>query len=214
MKRIALLLLLLYFNGSMFGQIKSRPRKPNIILVLTDDLGYSDLSCYGNPLIKTPFLDNMAGKGVMATSFITVSPTCTPSRASLLTGRYCSRMDLPVPLGPGDKRGIPAHEITIAEMLKSSGYATALVGKWHLGIMATHCPTNRALINSSGCYTAMTIAMPYVKTDTIIKIFRNSIPEIIDTARQSFDRFVYERVYQLYQRIDPAEKAFLSLPGS
>lgn len=86
-----------------FSQSKTSARKPNVIIVLTDDMGYSDISCYGNPLIRTPFLDAMARKGVMATSFITTSPTCSPSRVSLITGRYCSRTDLLWPVGPETK---------------------------------------------------------------------------------------------------------------
>lgn len=112
---------------------KAPKRKPNIIVVLADDLGYGDVGTFGANMIKTPALDKMARDGVKLTSFFASANICTPSRAGLLTGRYPIRTGLAHQvIMPNDSNGLPRSEITIAEALKPD-YATALIGKWHLG---------------------------------------------------------------------------------
>jgi len=108
-------------------------RLPNVVIVFTDDLGWGDLSCYGSTLIRTPVLDAMARRGMRFTDFYSGQPSCTPSRTALLTGRYAPRANLGVVLQPTTQRGLAKHEITMPEYLKTRGYATAHIGKWHLG---------------------------------------------------------------------------------
>jgi len=109
----------------------------NIVIIYADDLGYGDLGCYGSPVIRTPHLDRMADEGLRFTDFYSGAAVCTPSRAALLTGRYPVRSGMAGPrvvLFPNSKGGLPTTEITLAEALKTAGYATAHIGKWHLGI--------------------------------------------------------------------------------
>ena len=115
------------------GPAVAQGRGPNFVVILTDDLGYGDLGVYGHPSIQTPQIDRMAAEGVRLTEFYSAAPACTPARAALLTGRYPIRSGLVRVLVPKEKWGIPASEITLAEALKEQGYATACIGKWHLG---------------------------------------------------------------------------------
>ena len=111
----------------------SAAEEPNFILIFADDLGYGDLGVYGSSKIRTPHLDRMAAEGLRFTDFYTTAPFCSPSRASLLTGRYPVRAGVPYVLFPMETTGLPQEEITIGELLRDEGYATAVVGKWHLG---------------------------------------------------------------------------------
>lgn len=120
------------------------PAPPNFIIILADDLGYGDLGCYGHPTIRTPNLDRMAAEGMRFTDFYSAAEVCTPSRAALLTGRLPIRSgmssDTRRVLFPDSAGGLPAEEITLAEALKSKGYATACFGKWHLGHLSQYLP--------------------------------------------------------------------------
>ena len=107
--------------------------KPNVIIIFCDDVGYADVGVFGAKGYKTPHLDRMAAEGVKFTDFYAAAPSCTPSRAALMTGCYPQRVSLPNVIGPSAKVGISSGEQTIAEVLKPLGYATACYGKWHLG---------------------------------------------------------------------------------
>jgi len=120
---------------------KPQAGKPNFIIIYADDQGYQDVGCFGSPKIKTPNLDRMAKEGMRFTDFYSVASVCTPSRAGLMTGCYAQRVGLPSVLFPRSNTGLSAKEVTIPEILKSAGYATACVGKWHLGHHKPFLPT-------------------------------------------------------------------------
>jgi arylsulfatase A len=118
--------------------------KPNFIVIYADDQGYGDLSCYGATKFKTPHIDKMAAEGMKFTDFYVTAPVCSPTRSSLVTGCYPRRVGMHQHvLFPHSTRGLNPKEITIAELLKKQGYATACVGKWHMGHQKQFLPTSQ-----------------------------------------------------------------------
>lgn len=140
---IQLVIFVTLFIHHSVAQRKETP--PNIIIIFADDLGYGDLGTYGNPMIRTPHLDQMALEGQRWTNFYVAAPVCTPSRAGLLTGRLPIRSGMSSDkrgvLFPDSKGGLPQSELTIAKALKTKGYQTAAIGKWHLGHLEPYLPT-------------------------------------------------------------------------
>jgi arylsulfatase A-like enzyme len=126
----------------------SAPDRPNVVLILADDLGYGDLGCYGHPKFRTPHLDRLASQGARFTQFNTPAPFCAPTRASLLTGLYPVHCGLPLNPTPdgrpqADALALPTQRL-LPGYLKQAGYATAMIGKWHLGHRnIEHWPTRR-----------------------------------------------------------------------
>ena len=125
------------------GEEKQQETLPNIVFVYCDDLGYGDLACFGNQVNRTPNIDRLAEEGMKFTEFYSASPVCSPSRAALLTGRIPQRMGINGVFFPRSYTGMPVEEITMAELLKEKGYATGVVGKWHLGHRREFLPLQR-----------------------------------------------------------------------
>ncbi len=138
---------------AIHASLAAGEQPPNIIIILADDLGYGDLSCYGSPTIRTPHLDQMAAEGLRFTDFYAAAEVCTPSRAALLTGRYpirsgmCGARRVLFPDSPG---GLPPDEVTLAEVLRERGYTTRHIGKWHLGIHEGSRPLDQGFDHSFG----------------------------------------------------------------
>jgi arylsulfatase A-like enzyme len=129
------------------SQLSAAPERPNLIIVLLDDLGYGDLACYGNPQVTSPHIDQLATEGIRFTQAYAAGPVCSPGRAGLMTGRWPARSGITDAIGaavaqwndnrrllpPANARRLALEEITLAEVLRDQGYATGNVGKWHLG---------------------------------------------------------------------------------
>ena len=184
---------------------------PNVVLVLADDLGYGDLSSFGSSAVRTPNLDALAADGVRLSNFYSASPVCSPSRFSLLTGRYPTRgfiHSVFFPSGtalglyvntfgfPRGIRGIPEDEVTLAEALRSGGYSTGMFGKWHLGDRSPHLPTDKGFEYFFGSYYSNDMK-PYAyyrngdvaieapaDQSTLTKVLTREVTEFIDRHRE------------------------------
>ncbi len=122
--------------------LTSWAKAPNIVLVFCDDLGYTDIGCFGAKGYSTPNLDTLAKEGMRFTNFCAAQAVCSASRAALMTGCYPNRVGISGALGPRSKKGLSLEEKTIASVLKAGGYATAIIGKWHLGDAPEFSPLN------------------------------------------------------------------------
>ena len=150
------------FPQAQAEETKTGRRKPNFVVILADDLGYGDLACYGADDIATPRIDRMVMEGSKFTSFY-VAPVCSPTRASLMTGCIAQRVGIGGVLFPRNNHGLSPDEITLPELLKKQGYATAIIGKWHLGNQDMFQPLNHGYdtwygtpsSNSQGYYPAI-----------------------------------------------------------
>jgi len=140
----------LIITGSVSGKQRAA-RKPNVILIFTDDQGTIDVNCYGSKDLYTSNLDRLAKEGTRFTQFYVGAPVCSPSRAALMTGRYPQGAGVPgnVSSQPGHT-GMPTEQITIAEMMKAAGYTTGHVGKWHLGYTPETMPNGQGYDSSFG----------------------------------------------------------------
>ena len=143
--RLPAVLLLLVLPIPILAANTPEPQ-PNVVVIFCDDLGYGDLGCFGHPSIRTPNLDRLSREGQKWTQFYAAASVCTPSRAALMTGRLPIRSGIMSAkrrvLFPNSGGGIPASELTLAEILRDVGYATGCVGKWHLGHLPPFLPTN------------------------------------------------------------------------
>jgi arylsulfatase A len=191
---------------------ESRP--PNFVVIFTDDQGYNDIGCFGSLLIKTPHLDRMAAEGMKLTDFYVSAPVCTPSRASLMTGCYAQRLSLAdVPrvddkgrkpnlvLRSNSEWGLHADEVTIAEVLKERGYATACVGKWHLGHLPPFLPTRQGFDSYFGiAYSNDMKPTPLMRDEEVIEepAVQETLTERYTEEALTFIRANRDRPFFLY----------------
>ena len=149
---------------------KTNNRPPNVIILFADDQGYRDLGCFGSPDIKTPHIDRMALQGMRFTSFYSAYCVCSASRASLMTGCYQARLNMPGVLGPHSNIGLHPDEVTIADLVKTRGYATQMIGKWHLGDKPQTLPTAQGFDHYFG--------LPYSNDMARQKDWGNDAPDL------------------------------------
>lgn len=154
------------------------PQRPNVILIITDDVGYGDIGSYGAPDIKTPNIDRLAREGVKLTDFY-AAPQCTPTRAALISGRYQQRAGLERALGTVGtalEEGLPATGRSLPQLLKNNGYATALIGKWHLGFKAEFGPNAHGFDYFFGFLSGFIDFYTHTRGDGLPDLFENTAP--------------------------------------
>ncbi len=156
-----------------------RGRRPNIVLIITDDVGYGDIGSYGAPDIRTPHIDGLARDGVRLTDFYANAPWCTPTRAGLISGRYQQRFALEQPLGsastPAAEVGLASTGSSLPRLLKNIGYATALIGKWHLGYKPEFSPDAHGFDHFFGFKSGYIDYYTHTGGDGLPDLFENAV---------------------------------------
>ena len=188
---------------------------PNVVIIFLDDVGYGDLGTYGHPTIRTPHMDRMAAEGVKLTGFYAAAPSCSPSRAGLLTGRYPVRAGILWALGPEEENGLPAEEWTLAEALNERGYRTSAIGKWHLGSWPGLLPTEHGFDSFFGLLYSNDMIRPWVNTDRPLELYRDTeaIEHPVDQATLT-RRYTEESVRFIEASVAGDEPFFLYLAHS
>ena len=179
---------------------EDQPALPNVILIFADDLGYADLGVYGAQWLETPRLDALAAEGVRFTQFYAGNSVCTPSRAVLLSGRHGARQVLPDTFSgvywPFSTEGMGPEQITLAELLREAGYATALVGKWHLGHAPGYDPTSQGFDVFFGLpYSNDMVPLPLLDgTEIVQTLDLEDQPELTSRYTERILEFMHESV--------------------
>jgi arylsulfatase A len=163
--------------SALADPVAAEAPRPNVVFILADDLGYGDLSSYGAADIATPNIDRLAREGVRFTDFYSVGNTCSPSRAALMTGRYPPRSGVNAVLFHDTPEGLPASELTIAELLRDAGYRTGMIGKWHLGNTDDFMPWSHGFTEFFG--------VPHSNDEKNFFVYdgRRRLPETVDQSR-------------------------------
>lgn len=190
------------------------PAAPSIVILLADDLGYGDLGCYGHPTIRTPNLDRMAAEGLRFTQYYAWC-YCTPSRAALLTGRLPVRSGLNRILGPSSTGGISHGEIALGEVLKSRGYATMCIGKWHLGHHVEFLPTRHGFDHYFGIPYSNDMDRPKQNEPPIPLMWDEATVEQPAVQETLTKRYTEEALRFIHDHADEARQGrpfFLYLP--
>src|SRR6476620_80590 len=181
---------LLLSSGLLVAQpVSAADQKPNILFILADNIGFGDLGVYGGGELRgapTPRIDQLAAESLRLTQFL-VEPGCTPSRAALMTGRYSIRSGLSLVAVAGTDISLPAREITMAEMLRDAGYATAIFGKWHLGDQTYSQPQNKGFDEFYGIPPGVSwdafLAIPQGRQTKTLDLPLDKGPQVVEAKR-------------------------------
>ncbi len=197
---IHLVIMMLIMLAAPFALAKAQP---NVIFMLTDDLGYSDIGCYGAKKVKTPHIDRLAEEGFKSTAFLTAASICSPSRAAFLTGAYPQRNGLYMGINPNRRAhwflGLHPDEITLAEHCKAHGYDTFMVGKWHLGTEPEFLPRKQGFDHYYGMPCNFAHSPKFLDDDKVVHAI---------TPLEKLTALYTERIKRIIKNQAPKEKPF------